>query len=70
MIAKTKVSNGKRKAPAKKSSTMKLYDSIEQKNASASAKRHSLKVSGKTTSVYGHVMAAGQRKQARRDAKN
>lgn len=70
MKSKPRTSNKKKNAPAKKSSTMKLFNAGVQKNVSASAKKSALKKSGKTTRVLGHVQAAGQRRQARRDAKN
>lgn len=69
MKAKPRTSNKKKNAPAKKSSTMKLFIAGEQKKAATSAKGTALKISGKKTRVLGHVQAAGQRKQARRDAK-
>lgn len=69
MKAKPRTSNRKKNEPAKKSITMKLFIAGEQKKAAASAKRTAIKISGKETRVLGHVQAAGQRKQARRDSK-
>ena len=70
MKPKLRVSTGKKKAPAKKSSTQKLYNATAQKKVAASAKRNAIVMSGKTTRTMGHTLASGQRKQARRDSKN